>query len=330
VPLESLHAIDVFAAAKRLRPLLPPTPLRHSAGLSAAAGTEVFIKAEHEQRTGSFKARGALNALASLSPAERGRGIVAASAGNHGLGVAYAARALGATATVFVPSTAPRVKREGIEALGATVDATSADYDRAHDAAIAFAEARGACYVDPCLGAPLIAGQGTVALEILHELPEVRTIVVSVGGGGLVAGVGSLVRRVAPRVRIIGVAADRAPAAVRAFEAGRVVAVPVVPTLADGLAGQIDPEAFENVRDVVDEMAVVSESEIEKAIGWMFVAEGAAVVEGAGAVGVAGLLTGGIGRVEGPVVVIVSGGNIDREVHARVVAGYRAGAGGGE
>ncbi|HVE77462.1 MAG TPA: pyridoxal-phosphate dependent enzyme [Gemmatimonadaceae bacterium] len=323
MPLPS--AVAVFAAAKRIRPLLAATPLRHSHGLSEAAGVEVFLKPEHEQRTGSFKARGALNTLAVMSADERARGIVAVSAGNHGLGIAYAARQFRAPATIFVPSTAPRIKRDGIAALGARVDATSADYDRAHDAAIAYARQHGRYYVDPCLGAPLIAGQGTVGLEILEELPETRTIVVSVGGGGLAAGVGSIVRRAAPDIRIIGVQGDRTQAAARALEAGRVVDVPVVPTLADGLTGQIDVEAFENVREVVDRIVIVSEEEIAAAIAWMY-RESEGVAEGAGAVGVAAVLGGRLGRVEGPVVVIVSGGNIDPDVHERVLreGGVRA------
>src|SRR5215210_3840977 len=167
-----LRAVDVYAAARRARDAVRRTPLRRSDALSAAAGKDVRLKLENEQITGSFKLRGAFNSLAMLPAEVRERGIVAASAGNHGLGIAWAAHHFGIPATVFVPSTAPRVKREGIERLGATINAEQPDYDAAHEAAIAFAARCGARHVDGCSGADLLAGQGTVALEIIEELPE--------------------------------------------------------------------------------------------------------------------------------------------------------------
>ncbi len=279
-----------------------------SAQLSACAGTDVYIKCEHLQRTGSFKLRGAYNALATLAPDDRRRGIVASSAGNHGLGVAYAARLLGMRALVFVPASAPTVKRDGIRALGADVDVTQPDYDAAHHAAIEYGATHGLTFVNPCAGAELLAGQGTVALEILEELPDMRTVIVPVGGGGLVGGVASFLRDMAPNTHIVGAQTDRTNAMAASLAAGHRVDVPVVSTLADGLAGQIDDEGLEIGRFAIDEMRVVSEAQVSGAIAWL-AREHDARVEGSGAVGVAAALaaTG----LQGPVAIIVSGGNID-------------------
>jgi threonine dehydratase len=224
-----LRATDVLAAYERIRSAVRRTRLVRSAALSEIAGGDVFLKLENEQITGSFKVRGALNALAALPEPVRKRGVVASSAGNHGLGVAYAARELGVPATIFVPTAAPKVKRDGIAALGATLDASEPHYDAAMSAAKAFAAERGLTYVNPCLGDPLLAGQGTVALEILSELPDVSSIVVPVGGGGLLGGVASLVRRVAPDVRILGAQSVNTAAMSRSVAAGKVVEIPVAP-----------------------------------------------------------------------------------------------------
>jgi threonine dehydratase len=301
---------DILAAAQRLRGVVERTPLTRSTALSALAGTDVFLKHEERQRTGSFKLRGAYNALATLSAEARERGVVASSAGNHGLGVAHAARALGIRATLFVPATAPAVKREGIIALGAEVDASFADYDAAHHAAEAFARAQRRTFVNPCAGEPLLAGQGTVALEILEELPALGTIVVPVGGGGLVGGIAALLRAVAPSAHIVGAQSDQTDAMARSLKAGRRVDVPVPPTLADGLAGQIDDVGYAIGRVAIDEMVTVSEAEIAEAIAWLAREEGARV-EGSGAVAVAALRSGRTSALRGPVAVVVSGGNID-------------------
>jgi threonine dehydratase len=301
---------DVRAAARRLRGIIARTPLAPSPGLSDRAGGEVFLECEQLQVTGSFKIRGAYNALATLSPEARSRGVVASSAGNHGLGIAYAARALGIRARLFVPASAPAVKREGITALGAEVDESYADYDAAHHAAELFARAHAVTFVNPCAGKPLLAGQGTVGLEILEELPGVRTIVVPVGGGGLVGGIAALLREVAPTVRIIGAQSERTDAMAASLAAGHRVDVEVPPTLADGLAGQIDEVGYAIGRMALDEIVTVSEEAIADAIAWLAREHGMRV-EGSGAVGVAALLAGVVSDVEEPVVVVLSGGNID-------------------
>src|SRR3954463_2707328 len=171
-----LPATEVLAAYERIRPLVQRTPLIRSRPLSEMAGGPVYLKLENEQTTGSFKLRGALNVLATLSADARKRGVVASSAGNHGLGVAYAAKHFGVAATIFVPSNAPKVKRDGIVALGATINTSQPDYDAAMDAAKALAAERGATFINPCLGEMLLAGQGTVALEILGDIPDLATL----------------------------------------------------------------------------------------------------------------------------------------------------------
>lgn len=301
---------EVIAAAHRLRNMVDRTPLLRSDALSERAGADVYLKCENKQRTGSFKLRGATNALASLSAAERARGVVASSAGNHGLGLAYAARSLGARVRIFMPRSAPDVKREGIAALGAEVDATYESYDEAHVAAETYAAKDRLPFVNPCAGEALLAGQGTVALEVLEELPGVQTLVVPVGGGGLVGGIAALVRAVAPRVHIIGAQSDQTNAMAASLCAGRRVDVPVPPTLADGLAGQIDDVGFAIGRFAIDEMVTVSEQEIAEAIAWLAVQHDARV-EGSGAVGIAAMLNGRVRAAAGPVAVVISGGNID-------------------
>jgi threonine dehydratase len=303
-------ASQVLAAAHRLRGVIARTPLLRSELLSNVVGADVFLKCEHQQRTGSFKVRGAYNALATLPPQARQRGIVASSAGNHGLGVAYAARLLGMRAKIFMPSTAPRVKRDGILALGAEVDETQPHYDAAHEAAVAYGESHALTFVNPCAGEPLLAGQGTVAVEILEELPDVRSVLVPVGGGGLVGGMAALLRAVAPAVRIIGAQSDQTNAMSASLAAGRRVEVPVSPTLADGLAGQIDDIGFAIGQFALDDMSVVSEEQIANAIA-MLASEHDARVEGSGAVAAALILSRQLGKVDGPVAVVLTGGNID-------------------
>jgi threonine dehydratase len=313
-------ADDVRRAAERLRDVVRRTELRRAASVSTRAGVDVWLKLENEQVTGSFKVRGAYCAVASLAPEERSRGIVTASAGNHGRGVALAAQQFGIRATIFVPRTAPRVKIDGMRECNATIDIDSAHYDEAHARAIAFAKERGATYVDPCVGVALVAGQGTVALEIVEQLPDVRSVIVPVGGAGLLGGMGALLRAVKPDVRIIGAQSVNTDAMARSLQAGRVVDTPFLPTLADGLAGGIDAHAFDVGRRALDEMVTVEESDVAGAIA-VLAREERVIAEGSGAVGVAALLSGAVSRVPDPVVVVISGGNIDPEVLAGILAG---------
>jgi threonine dehydratase len=317
-------AIEVFRAARRLRGVVHPTPLRLSLGLSEVARADVWLKCETEQRTGSFKARGAYNAVASLPAEARARGVVASSAGNHGLGIAFAAQALGVPATVFVPATAPRIKKEGIARMGARVDDSEPDYDAAARAAHRFADETGASYVNPCAGDAVLAGQGTVALEVLEELPDVASVVVPVGGGGLLGGMAALLRRVAPHVRIVGAQSVRTAAMARSLAAGRVVEIENEPTLADGLAGGIEPEALAVGRAALDAIVTVEEDDLARAMAWLHRHEGI-TAEGSGAAAAAAVLSGAAaaaGALPGPVAVVVSGGNVDRERLEAVLARF--------
>lgn len=309
---------DIRAAAARLRGIIQRTPLVPSPELSSEIGTPVYLKCENLQRTGSFKLRGAFNVLATLSDAERERGVVASSAGNHGLGIALAAKLLGIRARVFVPATAPAVKREGIAALGAEVDESQPDYDGAHALAMRHAAETGRTFVNPCAGAMLLAGQGTIALEVLETLPSVRTIVVPIGGGGLVGGIAALLRAEAPHVRIVGAQTAVTNAMAKSLTASHLESVPVVPTLADGLAGQIDEEGLAIGQFAIDELCVVAEAEVADAIAWASAAHDMRV-EGAGAVGIAAARRPDA-RLKGPAVIVVSGGNIDEARWRDVVA----------
>ncbi|MCO4099918.1 MAG: pyridoxal-phosphate dependent enzyme [Gemmatimonas sp.] len=298
-------------AAQRLRSFLPPSRLVRSHALSDAIGVEVWFKLELENPTGSFKVRGAYNVLAGLSDAERARGVVASSAGNHGLGVAYAAKAFNTPAMLYVPSNAPQVKKDGIRALGAIVNDEAPDYDAAMVVAKAHAAREGIRYINPCLGLDLLAGQGTVALEVLEQLPSVQTIMICTGGGGLLGGMGAVLRALAPTVRVVGVQTVETAAMSTSVQAGHVVDWPSTPTLADGLAGQIDDDALHIGQVCADELLVVSEEELGDTIAWLQRTAGMAV-EGAGAVTVAALRHGHLKAPSGPLVAVVSGRNIDR------------------
>jgi threonine dehydratase len=311
---------EVRDAAARIGGTVRRTPMRRSAALAAHLGGEVHLKLETEQLGGSFKLRGALNAMLSLTPAEREAGVAASSAGNHGLGIAIASELLGVRATVFVPYTAPVVKRAAIAAHGVRVEATQPTYDTAETAARAFARDTRGTFISPCTGRALLAGQGTVALEILTDLPSVRTLVVCVGGGGLVGGIGGYVRGTSAGVRILGAQSVRTNAMALALAAGRAVTIPDLPTLADGLAGLVDDEMYAQGKASLDAIVAVEEEEIAAAIRWLHLEEGIKA-EGAGAVGVAALLTGRLKPQAFPVVVTVSGGNIDAEVWNDIVRG---------
>jgi threonine dehydratase len=310
---------DVRAAAMRIAPHIKTTPLIHSRELSRIAGGDVYLKCEIEQTTGSFKLRGALNAIAALPIAVAKRGVVASSAGNHGLGIAYAARIFDVSAVIFVPRHAPNVKKEGILRLGARVIDSEADYDAAMAAAKTFASETGATFINPCLGNPLLAGQGTVAIEILLQLPETSSIVVPVGGGGLLGGIATYIRHEAEHIRIIGAQSVNTAAMARSLANGRVTEIESVRTLADGLAGQIDEEALEIGRFGLDEIVTLAEDEIATTIAWLARHE-RKTVEGAGSVAAAALLHGKARNVPFPAVAILSGGNIDPELHGELIS----------
>jgi threonine dehydratase len=325
VAVPASRLAEVLLARRRIAPYIRRTPLERSAALSAAAGAEVWLKLECWQPTRSFKVRGAHNAVLALDGTARARGLVTASAGNHGQAVALAAAAVGASATIFVPAAAPDAKKSRIRRLGAALNEESAEYDAAEAAAQAFAAASGMTFVHAYSDPAVVAGQGTVALEILEDLPEVRTLLVPVGGGGLIGGVGIVARAMAPAARVVGVQSEATPVMHDSLAAGHVVERPILPTLADGLAGAIDEPAFRLAQDVVDEMVLVPETAIPAAMRWLQQEEGV-LAEGSGAVGIA-LLLEAARSFPGPVAAIVTGGNVDGTKLGRILAGVEPGAG---
>ncbi|MFL5538720.1 MAG: threonine/serine dehydratase [Longimicrobiaceae bacterium] len=311
---------DVRAAARRLEGVVRRTPLERSDVLSGAAGAEVHLKLEGMQRTGSFKLRGAYNRVALLSPEERARGLVTGSAGNHGQGVALAARLLGARAVVFVPEDAPEGKQRRIARHGAELRRVAGGFDDAYAAATAFAAETGAVFVHATSDPAVVAGHGTVGLEIFEDLPQVRTIVVPVGGGGLVCGVGIVARALGSGVRVVGVQTDQTAAMHASLAAGEPTTTPYGPTLCEGLSGDVDAWTLDLAREVVDEVVVVSEDAVRRAIRWLYVEEGV-VAEGSAAVAAAALLEGAVPALEGPAVVVLTGSNLDAARLAPILAG---------
>lgn len=316
---ERLTAAAVRKAASRIAPHVKRTPLLRSAALSTLARGDVHLKLENQQITGSFKLRGAINALSTLPSDKRSRGVVASSAGNHGMGVAYAAKTLGISAKIYVPRTAPDVKKNGIRQLGAELDDSPADYDLAMEEAKKFGRETGREFINPCLGDELIAGQGTVALEIIEDLPGLRSLVVNVGGGGLLGGCASLLREEKPLVRIYGAQSVNTAAMSKSLNARHVVEIESLATLADGLAGQIDDDALDIGVHGLDDIVALPEEDIARAIAW-FAKEHGARIEGAGACGVAAILAGRL-KPETPCAVVVSGGNIDENRWKEIVDG---------
>ena len=310
----------IVAARRRIAGGVFRTPCTEAPGLSDLVGARVFCKLEYKQRTGSFKERGARVALEGLSPEARDRGVVAASAGNHALALAWHGRDLGIPVTVVMPRNAPIVKQTRCATYGATVELSGANIGEAKDRADDLVAADGLTYIHGFDAPEIIAGQGTIGLELLEEVPDLEAVIVPVGGGGLLAGVGLAIKAVRPDVRIIGVEPRRAASFAAALEAGRPVRIPVEPTLADGLAvPEVGARAFAIGRDVVDEMHAVDEESISLAI--LRLAElHRGVVEGGGAATLAAFLEGRLDHLKGrSVALLLCGGNIDPMVFARVI-----------
>lgn len=301
---------DVRRAAERIRGYVVRTPLERSAALSERCGVDVWLKLECFQATGAFKLRGALNALLT-SKADR---VVTASAGNHGLGVARAASLLGVSATVVVPETASEAKVEALRQSGAELLQRGPTYDEAEAEGLRLARERGWPFISAYNDAAVVAGGGTIALEILEDAPRSSTILVPAGGGGLIGGIGVAAHGLRPEVAVIGIQSVASPALHAALEAGAIVPVEVKPSLADGLAGNVEQTTItlgllkEHVRDVV----LVEETEIAEAMRWLLVYE-RVVVEGSAAVGVAALLSGRV-RPEGPIAIVLTGRNVSAAV----------------
>lgn len=309
---------DIEAAAMRLADVAKDLPLVTARWLEEAVGGEVRLVTENLQRAGSFKIRGAYNRIAQLSDEEKALGVVAASAGNHAQGVALAAQRLGVRATVFMPEAASIPKVTATRGYGAEVVLTGTTVDEAIEAALAFADETGAIVIHPFDNEDVVAGQGTVGLEILAKMPEVRTVVVCTGGGGLLAGVALAVKSLRPDVRVVGVQAREAAAYPESLRAGRPTRLPSMATMADGIAvGMPGDIPFVIVERHVDEIRTVTEDQLSSAV-LRLLERSKLLVEPAGAAAVAGLLADPA-AFEPPVAVILSGGNVDPLVLLRII-----------
>ena len=318
-PAPGMAIADIEAAARRIAPFVWHTPIVRSPWLSSITKAEVWLKLEIVQTTGSFKLRGAVNALAILAERRRGvTGVVTASAGNHGLAVAWAAKELGLSTRVYVPFHAPPIKRQAMTALGAEVVETPS-YDSAEAEAVSDARRTGLTYVSPYNDDDVIAGAGTVALEMFSDCSGLDTIVVPLGGGGLLTGTGVVARSLRRDAWVIGAEADASPVFTTSLASGRIVAVDVKPTLADGLAGNLEPgsRTFALVSELADRVVLVAESSIELAMRDLIGRE-RLVAEGASATAVGALLQGGLDLAGRRVAVILTGRNVDAQVLQRV------------
>jgi threonine dehydratase len=311
ISLESIRQ-----ARTRIAGSIAGTPCEFSVGLSEMFGARVFVKLDNLQATGAFKERGAANKLLQLSDAEQKRGVVTASAGNHGLGVAYQAKKLGIKATVVMPKNAPLVKRINVERFGGKVLLHGDTFDDA----TAHARKLDGVYVHGFDDFDVIAGQGTLGLEILEAVPDLDIIVVPVGGGGLIAGIGAAVKALRPQVKIIGVEPERYASMQAALDAGKPVAIEATPTIADGLAVRcVGAKPLAIVEQVVDELVTISEDEIARAILMLLEIE-KTVVEGAAAVSLAALLAKKVKLGRNKTVALpLCGGNIDMTMISNII-----------
>jgi threonine dehydratase len=310
---------DVERAARHLRDHLHATPLQSSPAFSEQTGARVYLKLESVQPVRSFKVRGALNKLMRMAPERRVAGVITASAGNHGMGVAYAAGEFGAPATVYVPTTANPYKVESIKRLGARVVAAGQSYSEAYDGAVAEQKETGATFVHAYEDPDVVAGQGTIALELLEDLEELDTVIVPIGGGGLIGGIALYLKARRPSIRVIGVEPAGADAMKRSLDEGRIVTLEHVTTIADGLAASAPGRlTLDLAQRYVDEVVIVSDEEMVESIRLLFALEHL-LAEPAGAAALAALLHHHTTRRNERVVVIVSGANVADEVLRRAL-----------
>lgn len=306
-----LQATNIYEALARIAPLVHRTPLQRCRTVSEMVGKNVFFKLENLQKTGSFKIRGAANKIFSLSPEEAARGVISASAGNHAQGVAWAAQASGIPAIVVMPRQAPLAKVRATEAYGAQVVLHGDNYDEAYQWAEQLRTERGMTFVHAFDDEAVMAGQGTIALEIIQRLAYVDTLIAPVGGGGLLAGLAVAAKAHNPQIKVIGVQAAGAPSMAVSLQQGSVQCLAGVTTMADGIAvKQPGARTFQYVRQYADEVVLVSENELQEAILFML-ERGKMMTEGAGVAGVAALLAGKINTGGQNLAVVISGGNLD-------------------
>ncbi len=312
---------DVEEARKTIGDLVKRTPLRRSDYLSNYCSGEVYLKLENLQATNSFKMRGALNRMMHLSPEEMRQGIVAASAGNHAQAVAIAAERLRLSAKIVVPKTTPKVKIDKIRKHDVELILHGDIYDEAEQKAIDLAKKERLTYISPYNDSLVIAGQGTIGIEILEDLPDIDTVIVPVGGGGLISGIGLAVKSVKPEVKVVGVQSEASPAMYESLKAGRIVDVEVRESVADGLSGGIERGSitFDMTREFADDFLLVKEETIRKAVFLLWIKE-SQIVEGAGAVAIAPIIENRDAFVERTIVSVITGGNIEEELFQSILA----------
>lgn len=324
-PSAAVALPDIEAAAARIVGRVVRTPLVPSPTLSRLCGQPVHLKLETRQPIGAFKLRGAMNAALALTTDQRRRGLVTASTGNHGRAVAYTARELGLAATICMSALVPANKVEAIRPLGAEVRIVGRSQDDAQVEVERLIAERGLIQIPPFDDPDVVAGQGTIGLELVEDLPELACVLIPLSGGGLAAGIAVAVKALRPAARIVGISMERGAAMAAAIAAGRPIEVVEKETLADSLGGGIglsNRVTFALCRDLLDEIVLLSEAEIAAGIRHAALVENE-IVEGAGAVGIAALLAGKVSP-QGPTALIVSGRNIDETVHRRIVSGAAA------
>lgn len=305
----------ILQTQQSIQPHIRQTPLVRSPFLSQLSGADVWLKLENWQPTGSFKIRGALSKLSRLTSVQREQGIVAASAGNHALGVAYAAEKLGGfTADIFVPGTAPKAKLDKLAYYPVTLHKAGDSYEDAHQAAVAFAAATGALEISAYDDIDVVAGQATVGLEIFQQHPQTDVVLVPVGGGGLIAGIATVAQTLSPTCRVIGVQPEASPAALLSLQQGAAIdPYDHEPTLADGLAGGFGAVPFALAYDKIDSIVLSSETAMRQAI-FTLLNRHQLVVEASGAIAIAPLLTNTVDLTGLTVVCVLSGGNLETAV----------------
>jgi threonine dehydratase len=308
----ALEFRDIYLAHRRLRDIVRRTPLEPSPFFSEACGGEVYLKLENLQLTGSFKIRGALNKMLQLSPEERRRGVVTASAGNHAQGIGYAAKMLGIRATIVVPRNTPKTKVEAIRRYGVDLIIHGENYDEAERKARELERELSKVYVSPYNDYEIIAGQGTVGLEMWEEKNDLEVVLVPVGGGGLISGVALALKSLNPDIEIIGVQSKASPVMHESIKQGKIVEIPLEESIAEGLHGGIEEGSvtFDLVKELVDDIILVEEEDIGNAIA-LLLEHHHQVAEGAGAVGLAALMTDAKRFNGRKIGVVISGGNID-------------------
>ena len=315
---------EIEQAKANIAGILEPTQLQYSQTFSRLTGNEVYLKPENLQKTGAFKIRGAYNKIAQLSAEEKKRGVVAFSAGNHGAGVAYAAKMLGVRAVVVMPDEPVMSKKNAIEGYGAKVVSGGTNSIALYEKAMELHEREGLVLVHPFEDKHIIAGQGTIGMEILAELPETDTVIIPVSGGGLISGIATALKEIKPAVKVIGINSEGAMAMYESLQQGEPTEVKEINTIADGLmAKKPGILTFNHVKRYVDELALVAEEEIARTVS-LCAERAKLVIEPSGAAALAALLSGRVAIKGEKVVTLMSGGNIDMKLFSELVLKYKS------